>query len=65
MDQRGKQAGCCRPDDVRLGEPLVRDCHGVDFVSSGSAAALGEVDRVLTTHFDTDLATHRTDSVWW
>ena len=28
-------------------------CHGDDFVSSGSAAALDEVDRVLTTHFDT------------
>ena len=28
-------------------------CHGDDFVSSGSAAALEEVDCVLTTHFDT------------
>ena len=27
--------------------------HGDDFVSSGSAAALDEVDRVLPTHFDT------------
>ena len=27
-------------------------CHGDDSVSSGSAAALDEVDRVLTTHFD-------------
>ena len=25
-------------------------CHGDDFVSSGSAAASDEVDRVLTTH---------------
>ena len=31
----------------------VTACHGDDFVSSGSAAALDEVDRVLTTHFDT------------
>ena len=30
-------------------------CHGDDFVSSGSAAALDEVDRVLTTHFDTKI----------
>ena len=28
-------------------------CHGDDFVSCGSAAALDEVDRVLTAHFDT------------
>ena len=31
----------------------VTACHGDDFVSSGSAAALDEVGRVLTTHFDT------------
>ena len=31
----------------------VTACHGDDFVSSGSASALDEVDRVLTTHFDT------------
>ena len=30
-------------------------CHGDDFVSSGSAASLDEVDRVLTTHFDTKI----------
>ena len=42
----------------------VTACHGDHFVSSGSAAALDEVDRVLTTHFDTDFATHRTDGVW-
>ena len=30
-------------------------CHGYDFVSSVSAAALEEVDRVLTAHFDKDL----------
>ena len=30
-------------------------CHGDDFVSSGSAAALDEVDRVLATHFDTKI----------
>ena len=30
-------------------------CHGGDFVSSGSAAALGEVDRVLTINFDTKI----------
>ena len=30
-------------------------CHGDDFVSSDSAAALDEVDRVLTTHFDTKI----------
>ena len=30
-------------------------CHGDDFVSSGSAAALDETDRVLTTHFDTKI----------
>ena len=30
-------------------------CHGDDFVSSGSAAALDEVDRVLTTHFGTKI----------
>ena len=29
--------------------------HGDHFVSSGSAAALDEVDRVLTTHFDTKI----------
>ena len=41
-------------------------CHGDDFVSSGSAAALDEVDRVLTTHFDTeDPATDWTDGVRW
>ena len=28
-------------------------CHGDDFVSRGSAAALDEIDRLLTTHFDT------------
>ena len=33
----------------------VTTCHGDDFVSSGSAAALDEVDRVLTTHFDTQI----------
>ena len=33
----------------------VTACHGDDFVSSGSAAALDEVDRVLTTHFDTKI----------
>ena len=30
-------------------------CHRDDFVSSGSAAALDEIDRVLTTHFDTKI----------
>ena len=30
-------------------------CHGDDFVSSGSAAALDEDDRVLTAHFDTKI----------
>ena len=30
-------------------------CHGEDFVSRGSAAALDEVDRVLTTHYDTKI----------
>ena len=30
-------------------------CHGDDFVSCGSAATLDEVDRVLTTHFDTKI----------
>ena len=30
-------------------------CHGDDFVSCGSAAALDEVDRVLTAHFDTKI----------
>ena len=40
----------------------VTACHGGDFVSSGSAAALDEVDRVLTTHFDKDPATHWTRS---
>ena len=30
-------------------------CHGDDFVSSGSAAALDEFDRVLTAHFDTKI----------
>ena len=34
---------------------FVTVCHGDDFVSSGSAAALDEVDRVLTTHFDTKI----------
>ena len=33
----------------------VTACHGEDFVSRGSAAALDEVDRVLTTHFDTKI----------
>ena len=40
-------------------------CHGDDFVSCGSAAALDEVDRVLTAHFDKDPTTNLTDSVWW
>ena len=55
----------CRPVVVvpmMFGEPRVRD--GVSR-SSGSAAALDEVERVLTTHFDKDLATHWTDGVWW
>ena len=30
-------------------------CHGDDFVSCGSAAALDEVDRVLTALFDTKI----------
>ena len=30
-------------------------CHGDDFVSCGSAAALDEVDRVLTAHFHTKI----------
>ena len=30
-------------------------CHGDDFVSCGSAAALDEVDRVLTAHCDTKI----------
>ena len=30
-------------------------CQGDDFVSSGSSAALDEVDRVLTTHIDTKI----------
>ena len=33
----------------------VTACHGDDFVSSGSASALDEFDRVLTTHFDTKI----------
>ena len=33
-------------------------CHGDDFVSCGSAAALDEVDRVLTAHFDTKILPH-------
>ena len=36
----------------------VTSCHGDDFVNSGSAAALDEVDRVLTTHFDTKILPH-------
>ena len=44
----------------------VTACHGDDFVSGGSAAALDEVDRVLTTHLrHKDPATHGTDIVWW
>ena len=40
--------------------------HGDDFFSSGSSAALDEVDRALTAHFDIkDVATHWTDGVWW
>ena len=34
---------------------FVTVCHGDDFVSSVSAAALAEVDRVLTAHFDTKI----------
>ena len=34
---------------------FVTVCHGDDFVSCGSAAALDEVDRVLTAHFDTQM----------
>ena len=51
------QSSCCCANDVRLGEPWVRDtvCHGDDFVSCGSAAALDEVDRVLKTHIDTKI----------
>ena len=30
-------------------------CHGDDFVSCGLAAALGEIDRLLTMHFDTKI----------
>ena len=33
----------------------VTACHGDDFVSNASVAALDEVDRVLTTHFDTKI----------
>ena len=33
----------------------VTACHGDVFVTSGSGAALDEVDRVLTTHFDTKI----------
>ena len=36
----------------------VTTCHGDDFVSSGSTAALDEVDRLLTTHFDTKTLPH-------
>ena len=38
--------------------------HGDDFVSSGSAAALGEVDRVLTTHFGTKILPRIKESTW-
>ena len=34
---------------------FVSESHGDDFVTSGSAAAADEVDRVLTTHFDTKI----------
>ena len=40
---------------VSESDGYVTVCHGDDFVSSGSAAALDEVDRVLTTHFDTKI----------
>ena len=41
-------------------------CNGDLFEPSGSAAALDEVDRVLTRQFDTkNLAAHWTDGVWW
>ena len=33
----------------------VTACHGDDFVSGGSATTLDEIDRVLTTHFDTKI----------
>ena len=40
-------------------------CHGDDFVSCGCGAALDEIDRALTTHFDTKILPRMgTDSVW-
>ena len=54
--RQGNQAGCCRPVVfVSENHGFVTVCHGDDFVSSGSAAALDEVDRVLTAHFDTKI----------
>ena len=44
----------------------VTACHGDDFVSCGSAAALDEVDRVLTTHDrHKDPTTNWSDSERW
>ena len=40
---------------VSENQGYVTVCHGDDFVSCGSAAALDEVDRVLTVHFDTKI----------
>ena len=39
--------------------------HGDDFVSCGSAAALHEISSTDDAFRHEDLATHRTDSVWW
>ena len=38
--------------------------RGTDFFSSGSAAALGVVERVRTAHFNTKIMPHQTDGVW-
>ena len=40
---------------VSENDGYVTVCHGDDFVSCGSAAALDDVDRVLTAHFDTKI----------
>ena len=53
---RGEQAVVVLPMVfVSENHVSVTVCHGEDFVSSGSAAALDEVDRVLATHFDTKI----------
>ena len=64
MDQRGMQTVVVIPMMfVSENHGYVTTCHGDVFVSNGSAAALDEVDRLLTTHIDTKTATHWTDGV--